>query len=36
MTSSQKTFNISHLTPGLYYIHIIEGDSRSVRKFMKL
>jgi hypothetical protein len=36
MTGSQKSFNISHLNAGLYYIHIIEGNSRTIRKFMKL
>jgi len=36
LTSAGKTFNISHLKPGLYYIHIIDGYTKTVKKFMKL
>ena len=36
MSSGSKTFSISQLKPGLYYLHIIEGEKRSIRKFLKL
>ena len=36
MNAPTKTFNIGHLQSGLYYIHIVNGNVKTVKKFMKL
>jgi hypothetical protein len=36
MTGPAKHFNIGHLQAGLYYIHIVDGNTKMVKKFMKL
>ncbi len=36
ITAEGKTIDISHLKPGLYYLHIGDGSTKTIKKFMKL
>jgi hypothetical protein len=36
ITGKGKNINISHLKPGLYYLHIGDGSTKTIKKFMKL